>query len=467
MATAPAPSVAAAGGGSTKSTKSAAKKATKAGATKPKAPRKTKKAGGSSKATLNPSQQAYAAARAAQMDLARIRNEEAARRLDPLWYKAEDILPSVADESLMAEHAKFLPEQIQIVENALAKNNLTRSDITPQAFACLLEQARRFAIEILTDSQDYAFVAGRTEIDRADLMLANEFRPDHPIAVSTQLPKLNLLAQTVNRMPLPPIPTQCYSGVLLPPKNHQLTARTFDVVTSAQTARRMVQAAPPPPHKIKTGKKKAASWSSSSAKEDKSSKPSYGAARGRQISVNLKKKEEPKKPEVEAAKKPDAETKKPEVTLEESKKSEAEMKKPEETPVESKKPEAEIKTMALPGEGDTMMEIDPTEKTPLAKEEGDSSAAPTSASAVPASPSTGTNFEKEEEGDDDDDKMDVDKGKETLAVTTNTASTIEAATLAPSRESVVKTKTDDGDDKDKKEETKDGATPMDTSPAKP
>jgi hypothetical protein len=41
----------------------------------------------------------------------------------------------------------------------------------------------------------------------------------------------------------------------------------------------MVQAAPPPPHKAKTGKKK--------SKDDKN-KPSYGAARGRQIVVSLK-----------------------------------------------------------------------------------------------------------------------------------------------------------------------------------
>lgn len=65
----------------------------------------------------------------------------------------------------------------------------------------------------------------------------------------------------------------------MPPKHLQLTARTFDVVTSAQTARRMVQAAPPPPHKIKSVKKK--------AKDDRH-KPSYGATRGRQIPVTLK-----------------------------------------------------------------------------------------------------------------------------------------------------------------------------------
>jgi histone H3/H4 len=96
----------------------------------------------------------------------------AIRLSDPLWYKLEDyVLPAVADESVMSGDvsAKILPEQVQIVEAALDKNGLTRSDVTPQAFACLLEQSRRYAIDILSDSQDYAFVANRVEITKADL----------------------------------------------------------------------------------------------------------------------------------------------------------------------------------------------------------------------------------------------------------------------------------------------------------
>jgi histone H3/H4 len=212
------------------------------------------------------------------MELASQRNQTAARRSDPLWYRIEDVLPAISqDETPMASSASVLPEQLQIVETALAKNLMTRTDVTPQAFACLLEQARRYALELLADAQDYAYVAGRNEITRPDLLLANEMRPDHPVAVTTQLPKLNLLASQINRVPLPPIPTQCYSGVLLPPKQHQLTARTFDVVSGAQVAQKMVQTAPSLP-------KKASS---------KSSKPSYGAGRGRQIPISLKETEQP------------------------------------------------------------------------------------------------------------------------------------------------------------------------------
>jgi histone H3/H4 len=268
-----------------------------------------KKTATAPKANTTLTNQFYAAARAAQVDLAAQRNDQAARRSDPLWYRAEDASAAVADETVMAEmHARVLPEQVQIVESALAQNGLTRSDVTPQAFACLLEQARRYAMDVLTDSQDYAYVAGRTAIDRADLMLASEMRPDHPISITTQVPKLNLLADRVNRVPLPAIPTQCYSGILLPPKHHQLTARTYDVVTSAQTAQRMVQAAPAPPSTGGSGGTTNPSWggggtkastggsgSSGNVKATSSAggkpKPSYGATKGRQIPIHLKGKE--------------------------------------------------------------------------------------------------------------------------------------------------------------------------------
>ena len=228
-------------------------------------------------------------------------NNAAKKVTDSLWYRAEDVLPTVAADATAgsASSHKLLPEEVKIVDGALKKNGMSRSDVTPQAFACLLEQARRYAMEILSDSQDYAMLAGRTEIAKADLTLANEMRPDHPIAVSTQLPKLNLLAQTVNRVPLPPIPTQCYSGVLLPPKHCQLTARTFDVVTGAQTAQRMVQAAPTqttPTTSSSTSKSSKTGTSSSSlaAKDSSSSSgkskaAAYGASKAKStININLK-----------------------------------------------------------------------------------------------------------------------------------------------------------------------------------
>lgn len=279
--------------GSAKSTTKTATKASGAG-TKTKKTVRRKKPSSSTKSSASSNQATYTAARAAQMELAGQRTAAAARLADPLWYRIEDVLPATTEETAMAMPAtKLLPEQVQIVEDALSNNNMSRSDVTPQAFCVLLEQARRYAMEIIADAQDYAVCASRNEITKADFDLASQMRPDHPTAVTTQLPKLNLLAQQINRIPLPPIPTQCYSGVLLPPKRHQLTARTFDVVSGAQVAQRMVQPKP----SIATKR-----ISSSSSKS--TPKPSYGAARGRQISIQLKEKESEKKDAVTSSSAP-------------------------------------------------------------------------------------------------------------------------------------------------------------------
>jgi Transcription initiation factor IID, 31kD subunit len=280
-------------GSSAKTTKSANKTATKASGAGTKTKKATPAAAAAAAArrkkavpkstNVSSNQVTWNAARASQMDLAQQRNEAAARLSDPLWYRIEDVLLANSGghgaSTLMAESVSVLPEQVSVVEAALSHNHMTRSDVTPQAFACLLEQSRRHALELLADAQDYASAAGRNEITRADLLFASEMRRDHPLTVMTQLPKLNLKAREINRIPLPPIPTTCYSGVLLPPPHSQLTARTYDVVSGAQVSQKMIQAPPSAPNK--TG--------SASTSNNKSSKPSYGAGRGRQIPIVLKK----------------------------------------------------------------------------------------------------------------------------------------------------------------------------------
>jgi hypothetical protein len=252
-------------------------------------------------------------ARTAKIELGKLRADAAAKRADPLWYRGEDVMPIAADDtSRMASPSctSILPEEMQIVEQALSRNGLTRMDVTPQAFACLLEQARRYAIELVTDAQEYAYVADPTrfEVSRADLMVAAELRSDSVIAMTAQVPKLNFLAQQVNRKTLPPIPAHCYSGVVLPPQEHQLTARTYDIVSSAQIARRMVRKVPelPPPSSSTDGEGNSNTNSlnrlssvSGTSKSKSSSTPkstfptenyasTYGAARGRQIPIKLK-----------------------------------------------------------------------------------------------------------------------------------------------------------------------------------
>ncbi len=217
-------------------------------------------------------------AKAAQADLERQQAEDEARRMDPLWYRLEDIMPisgcGGSDSTLYSGIAStVLPEQAQVVEQVLATYGLGPSDVTPQAMTCLLEQSRRFANEIISNAQDLAFSANRSEVLDNDLQLAAKMRADFREAVSAQIPKLNQMAQHVNREPLPPIPSHCYSGVLLPPKHHQLTARTYDVVSGARVQRKMIHKVPQAPKK----KKGVAA-----------AQPLYGASKGRPIAVKLK-----------------------------------------------------------------------------------------------------------------------------------------------------------------------------------
>lgn len=210
--------------------------------------------------------------RTAQADLTKQKLSATARKYDPLWFKIEDVVSVSNVPSAMSEKSSLLPEQTQIVEAVLGQFGLCRSDVTPQAMACLLEQARRFSHDLVADAQDFAYAANRTELTKADLVLAFEMRADRTMGITAQIPKLNLVAQQVNRSPLPPIPSQCYSGVLLPPKQHQLTARTYDIVSSSQTEKRIVQNPPEPKKKIPASS---------------TSQPGYGATKGRQINVTL------------------------------------------------------------------------------------------------------------------------------------------------------------------------------------
>ena len=241
----------------------------------------------------------------ARLDLAKQRSMAIQRKSDPLWYRIEDVLlvpalPSQSSTYSNNHHNSHiatvitntvLPEQIAVVDRALSHaGGLQRSDVTPQAMVCLMEQARRIAYELMTDAQDYAYAAGRSEITVPDLILAQELRSDLSSSsnVTTQLPKLNLTAQQMNRVPLPPIPIQCYNGVVLPPKAHQLTARTFDVVTASMVAQKMIQPVPKSPASMKKSPNHNNDAKGSSTTTTTAT-GGYGASRGqRQIPISLK-----------------------------------------------------------------------------------------------------------------------------------------------------------------------------------
>lgn len=267
----------AASGKAKKSNKTTAKKASGAG-TNAKKKTTTARKRKPTKATSAASQQAIANdARTAGAHLSQQQAINLARRTDPLWYRMEDVLPSNLAPNDIKKSG--IGEEFQAIESALHSHGKTRADVTPQALACLLEHARRYRYELTMSAKKFADVAGRSEVSKEDLELAAELRHDHPVALSSQLPKLNLLAQQVNRKPLPPIPDSSYSGVKLPPPPHQITARTYDVLSGAITAHKMQTQYPYPAISTKGD----ASPSSSLAQHG-----AYGAARGRQIPVKLK-----------------------------------------------------------------------------------------------------------------------------------------------------------------------------------
>lgn len=247
------------------------KKATKASGagTQSKAKKPRKKKTSTTRPSAANTKELMNDAKLAAQDLALQRSQAAARKADPLWYKAEEVAEIVKGQTMMAPDSALLPEQQQIVEAALSHHGLNCSNVTPQALACLFEQARRFAQEIILDAQDYASMANRSELTKADLTLASDLRADNPTSAATlrQLPKLNMVAQQMNRVPLPPIPSHCYSGVVLPTKSQQLTARTYDLVSASHIKQRAVQNVPAAP-------------SENSA--------SYGVTKGRQIPIKLK-----------------------------------------------------------------------------------------------------------------------------------------------------------------------------------
>ena len=155
----------------------------------------------------------------------------------------------------------------KIVDMALRNNGVYIHDITPRAYSALVEYAKKYACDLYADAQDYTWHANRKEVQPVDLKLAADLRSNTLMDVTAQSSAMEALAEECNSIPLPPIPNNCFHGVVLPPKEYQLTSRTFDVI---------VEQAPSQHLEVK--------------KEEVNStrKPSYGAHKGKQIQVNLK-----------------------------------------------------------------------------------------------------------------------------------------------------------------------------------
>jgi hypothetical protein len=127
----------------------------------------------------------------------------------------------------------FLEQDVEIVNRALIGNGLTMADVTVEAFATLLEQARRYAMLLITDAADYAVHShGNRNITSADLLLAKDMQGDDCLGqcYAENMEQLARITKETNRRVLPPIPDHCYNGIVLPDTEYTLLGRAFSVV---------------------------------------------------------------------------------------------------------------------------------------------------------------------------------------------------------------------------------------------
>jgi len=187
----------------------------------------------------------------------------------------------------------FLEQDIEIVHKALQNNGLEMEDITAEGFDSLLQEARKYAMELIADAGDYAMHShGSDNITSADLILAKEMQSDDldaAMGLTTSdhigsleyMQTIGKIAHETNNRVLPPIPDHCYNGVVLPEVEFTLLGRPFDVVCRA------------PIDTTNNQTKHSGSGTSSSMQESSNRSnntiPSYGARRAghKQIPMNL------------------------------------------------------------------------------------------------------------------------------------------------------------------------------------
>jgi len=242
-----------------------------------------------------------AASKKAERELKQARMEAQARKNDAAWTSSELVAASLNYRNKKKVDVQKIISESKIVENALKANGLVMSDVTPQAYGSLLEYVRRYSLEIYNDALDLAKHRAKNEagleIQGRDLKAAVDMRDDSNII--SCLPPRNqfmILADQVNKVPLPPIPLNCYNGIVLPPsKENLLTNRTFDVLSASfvRSVMKKKKKIVPTINQNSTTNSSATTGdtSTATAPATQSSHSSYGAKKGPQIPINLKPKE--------------------------------------------------------------------------------------------------------------------------------------------------------------------------------
>lgn len=211
--------------------------------------KRARSSGSHKKAVPAPSEAAISAAKSS---VARINDE----RDDKLWIRNSDPYQEVESS------ANVLPLDFQkILQGSVVNAGLKPDDLTPTFANALLEHARLYAWHLVADAQDFAMHRTSSlnpQITGPDLLMAAQNQSDR-----TSLQRDRHTAfheEEVNLVPLPRFPQDCYTGVVLPPLEHTLLARTYDIVPGtiapSSTAKGSKERPSAPPKKRRSSKAK-------------------------------------------------------------------------------------------------------------------------------------------------------------------------------------------------------------------
>jgi len=206
-------------------TSSKSKKATSTTTKKKKKPARKKKSASNKKSAAS----AASAAKRAKDQYEELLARKSALSQDVIWNHSQPLPTPYLPPT---EAPSYLEEEVFMVQRALHANGIKNtSQITAQAFGALIEHGRLYALNLISDAGDYAQHYGSQAPSSDDLLLARDLAKDDLQQQAMTRDALSEVAERTNREVLPCIPDHSYGGVVLPPLEHTLLGRTFDVVS--------------------------------------------------------------------------------------------------------------------------------------------------------------------------------------------------------------------------------------------
>ncbi len=245
----------------------------------------------------------------AQNELYQIQQRQHDVSMDPLWTNSSGSTApkttttttnsSSSSSSSSSNNNGSLTQDEEILQSCLQRVGLVREGSSAEtkkdvighgAYEVILEYARKYALELLQDAQEYAqhcngSASTNSKVTSRDLELASQFLQDEE-------EEHQGFSTDMNRIPLPLLPANCYTGIVLPDDNHTTTlARTYDVVSAARISQQFSLSSSSQPPKTNTNNQNPNNNdnNASTIKSSSATTPSYGATRKRQIPINFKK----------------------------------------------------------------------------------------------------------------------------------------------------------------------------------